>query len=65
MRVDLSDGCCRTCGYILEVIDANEATMIVRCLGCKTCYHVEPDAFGEDSVEKYYTAVLVSKLTNK
>ena len=47
MRVDPQHGCCRNCDGELEIIDADHATMTVRCVRCGECYLVETDAFGD------------------
>ena len=44
MRVNPCDGRCRSCGGELEIIDADDATMTVRC-SCGEEYLVETDAF--------------------
>ena len=56
MRVDPSDGVCRSCGGELEVVDADDATMTVECQ-CGDTYAVEPDAFG-DGCMTYYVGFL-------
>ena len=33
MQVDRQHGRCRTCGGTLEIVDADDATMTVECLG--------------------------------
>jgi hypothetical protein len=42
MIVDLKDGCCRTCGCTLRVIDADDATLTVSCIECSDTYEVCP-----------------------
>ena len=64
MIVELRDGCCRTCGSTLRVIDADDVTMTVSCLECRDIYLVEPDAFG-DGGEKYYAEFLVTSLRHR
>ena len=59
MRVDPADGTCRSCGNLLEITDADDATMTVECQECGDCYQVEPDAFG-DGCMKYYVPFMVS-----
>jgi hypothetical protein len=61
MIVEMKDGCCRSCGCTLRVIDADDATMTVSCIECRDTYAVEPDAFN-DGGEKYYVEFLVSSL---
>jgi hypothetical protein len=53
MMVDLKDGCCRTCGCALKVVDADDATMSVECTECGDIYDVEPDAFGDGCMTYY------------
>lgn len=52
MKVALRDGRCRTCGGVLEITDADDATMTVEC-ECGEVYVVEPDAFGDGAI-KYF-----------
>ena len=47
MIVDPSDGSCRECGGVLEIIDADDVTLSVQCLSCQDEYLVETDAFGD------------------
>mgnify|MGYP006205695281 CR=1 FL=1 len=47
MRVNPKDGRCRECGSELEIVDADDATMIVECVEGGHLYAVEPDAFGD------------------
>lgn len=63
MLVDLRDGCCRTCGGRLQIIDADDATMTVECSAadCGDVYVVEPDAYGDGCVT-YYLGFLSEKL---
>lgn len=49
MRVDPTDGVCRSCGGLLEIVDADDATMTVEC-ECGDSYLVEPDAFGDGAM---------------
>ena len=60
MLVDRDDGRCRTCGGTLEITDADDATMSVRCTECDDSYVVEPDAFG-DGCTVYYVGFLAGK----
>lgn len=63
MRVNLSDGCCRTCGREVEIVDADDATMTVQCVDpvCADCYAVEPDALGDGGLV-YYVDLLTERL---
>ena len=47
MRVNPMDGVCRSCGGELVIVDADDATMLVECMGCADSYLVEPDAFSD------------------
>ncbi|MCH7724967.1 MAG: hypothetical protein IH991_00595 [Planctomycetes bacterium] len=49
MRIDPKDGTCRTCGGVLAIVDADDATMTVDCTNpeCADSYAVEHDAFGD------------------
>ena len=53
MKVDPHDGVCRTCGGVLEITDADDATMTVACLECGDSYSLEPDAFGDGCLDYY------------
>ena len=53
MRVKPQDGTCRSCGGVLEIIDADDATMTVECTECAEAYLVEPDAFGDGCMTYY------------
>jgi hypothetical protein len=59
MRVDPKDGTCRECGGILEIIDADDATMTVEC-ECGAAYLVETDAFGDGGLH-YHLLFLMNK----
>ena len=59
MRVDPKDGRCRACSGILEIVDADDATMTVECEECGESYLVEPDAFG-DGCMTYYVGFMTS-----
>ena len=61
MLVDLKDGRCRTCDSQLEIVDADDATMEVRCTECDDSYLVETDAFG-DGCMTYYVGFMTQKL---
>ena len=60
MRVKPEDGLCRTCSGILEITDADDATMTVECDECGDTYVVEPDAFGDGAV--IYWPAMMAKL---
>jgi len=60
MRVDPSDGTCRSCGGTLSIIDADDATMTVECARCAEVYLVEPDAYG-DGAMTYYVGFLTGE----
>lgn len=62
MKVNPRDGRCRECGGSLEIVDADDATMLVECTNpeCSDSYEVETDAFG-DGAAHYYPAVLMEK----
>ena len=55
MKVDPHDGSCRSCGGILEVTDADDATMTVACTEpeCGDSYLLEPDAFNDGCLDYY------------
>jgi hypothetical protein len=53
MLVDRRDGVCRSCGGVLRVTDADDATMTVACTDCGDTYCVEPDAL-RDGCMVYY-----------
>jgi hypothetical protein len=57
MRVEPHDGVCRSCGGILEIVDADDATMTVEC-ACGESYLVEPDAFGDGAIHYWPLALL-------
>ena len=59
MKVLTKDGCCRSCGGTLEIVDADDATMTVEC-ECGECYQVETDAFNDGAMH-YYPAVMARK----
>src|SRR5207249_3230869 len=58
MQVDVMDGRCRACDSVLEIVDADDATMTVECTECGDTYQVEPDAFG-DGCMTYYLGIMV------
>jgi hypothetical protein len=53
MRINPKDGKCRACGDVLEIIDADDATVTVQCLNCTEVYVVETDAFGDGAIFYY------------
>ena len=61
MKVDQRDGACRSCGGVLEITDADDATMTVACTECGDSYDVETDAFG-DGCMTYYVPFIAAKL---
>ena len=52
MRVNPSDGRCRSCNGELKIVDADDATMTVECIdgACADSYVVEHDAFGDGAM---------------
>lgn len=50
MLVDLKHGKCRECGGQLQIIGADDATMIVQCQVCGESYEVETDAFDDGAM---------------
>jgi DNA-directed RNA polymerase subunit M/transcription elongation factor TFIIS len=60
MLVEKRDGACRECGGVLEITDADDATMTVECTECGESYLVEPDAFG-DGCMTYYVEAMTRK----
>ena len=60
MKVHPRDGCCRSCGGALRIVDASDATMTVEC-ECGEEYEVETDAFNDGGVI-YYPAFMAAKL---
>jgi hypothetical protein len=58
--VNPKDGCCRSCGGTLTIIDCDDATMTVEC-DCGDSYAVETDAF-RDGALHYHPLVLAEKL---
>jgi hypothetical protein len=61
MRVDLTDGACRSCGGPLDILDTDDVSMNVACAECGDNYDVETDAFG-DGCMKYYFPIVSSAL---
>lgn len=58
MLVDLSDGCCRTCGEQLRITGVDDATMDVECQSCGDGYVVEPDFFGDGGIHYWPQAMV-------
>jgi hypothetical protein len=52
MRVNPSDGRCRSCNGELRIVAADDATMTVECIDpeCADSYAVEHDAFGDGAM---------------
>ena len=61
MKVNPSDGRCRSCGGTLDITDADDATLSVECTACGDAYQVETDAFS-DGCMTYWPAVMAKKL---
>jgi hypothetical protein len=61
VKVNVRDGTCRACHGQLEIIDADDATMTVRCLECEEEYPVETDAFNDGGVV-YWPAFMAQAL---
>ncbi len=61
MRVNKSDGSCRSGGGELEIIDADDTTMTVQCKGCGEDYPVETDAFNDGGMI-YHLDFLMARL---
>ena len=55
MLVDKDDGCCRSCGGQLEIVDFDDVSLECSCLECGDSYPVETDAFGDGCVKYYFT----------
>jgi hypothetical protein len=63
MRVELRDGCCRSCGGVLTIIDVDDVTMTVQC-ACGEIYLVEHDAFRDGGMH-YLIEFLASSLKRR
>ena len=61
MLVDLKDGRCRLCDSVLEIVDADDATMTVACTECADSYQLEPDALG-DGCMTYYLGFMTQRM---
>jgi hypothetical protein len=53
-------GAVAVAGGVLEITDADDATVLVECTECGETYLVEPDAFG-DGCMTYYVEVMIRK----
>jgi DNA-directed RNA polymerase subunit RPC12/RpoP len=60
MLVEMKDGSCRECGGQLEIIDADDDQMTVRCRDCGEEYLVETDAFGDGGMH-YHLGYLLER----
>lgn len=61
MRVDPKDGVCPSCDGVLEIVDADYATLTAKCTECGETIVVGPDGFGDGSRD-YYVPFLAKKL---
>lgn len=61
MIVNKEDGCCRSCGGQLEILDFDDVSLEVTCLECADSYSVETDAFG-DGCMKYFFPLNAKRL---
>ena len=61
MRVNPRDGCCRSCKGHLEIVDALDDALTVRCESCGEIYDVETDAF-HDGGMTYYVDFLAEQM---
>ena len=61
MRVNPRDGRCRSCNGDLEIVDATDEIMTVRCEKCGEIYDVETDAF-HDGGMTYYIEFLAEQM---
>ena len=61
MLVDLKDGRCRSCDSQLEIVDADDISIEVRCTECDDTYLVETDAFG-DGCMTYYVGFMAERM---
>jgi uncharacterized Zn finger protein len=61
MRVDPRDGRCRECGGQLEIVDALDDVLTVRCESCGEIYDAETDAF-HDGGMMYYVDFLAEQM---
>ena len=61
MLVDLKDGRCRSCDSQLEIVDADDISLEVRCTECDETYHVETDAFS-DGCMTYYVGFMTERM---
>ena len=65
MIVDLKDGCCRTCGGQLEILDFDDVSLEVTCLDCADSYAVETDAFGDGCMSYFFPLMASRVLTDE
>ena len=61
MRVNPRDGCCRSCSGQLEIVDALDDALTVRCESCGEVYDVETDAF-HDAGMTYHVDFLAEQM---
>ena len=61
MLVDLKDGRCRSCDSQLEIVDADDISLEVRCTECDEMYRVETDAFS-DGCMTYYVGFMTERM---
>ena len=61
MLVDKEDGCCRSCGGQLEIVDFDDVSLEISCTECGDSYPVETDAFG-DGCMKYFFPLNAKRL---
>ena len=59
-HVDPRDGCCRSCGGCLDIIDVSDATLTIACVDCADTYDVESDFFN-DGCLTYWPAAWLEK----
>ncbi len=61
MHVDLKDGRCRSCGSVLQIVDATEDALFVECTECGDNYETETDAFG-DGCMTYWLGMMARRM---
>ena len=61
MIVNLEDGCCRTCGGQLEILEVDDCSMTVTCTECADSYDLEPDGLN-DACMTYFFPLRVKQL---
>lgn len=64
MIVNREDGCCRSCGGQLEILDVDDCSISVTCTECADSYELEPDAFG-DGCMTYFFPLRAKQLLGK